>query len=254
MSLTTKAKIFISLGVILGITAAGIPAIVIPVNNYNSVTFTLLDNAGVMIETRGLRIYVDPINLPDNYSNYPADAVLITHDHGDHYEYGSINRVQKNGTLNVFPAIMTSAISLFDGLAVKPEDQFQVGFITVTAFYMYTFAVDPYPASHPRESNYTSYLIDIDGFTIFHAGDSKNIEEYEDIAGQVDVALLPLGPGCQSMADIEIIDVLDILQPSYFVPIHYEPSGYDSFILSYGHMIDCELIHLVDFSSHKFKI
>ncbi|MBN1330173.1 MAG: MBL fold metallo-hydrolase [Candidatus Heimdallarchaeota archaeon] len=254
MSLTNKTKILISLGIILGVVV-GIPAIIIPLNNYNSVTLTLLDNAGVMIEARGIRIYIDPINLPMNYSNKPADAILITHEHEDHYQFGSMSRIQKNDTLNVFPAYMTTPLLLFENtLAVVPEDQFQVGFIKITAFYMYTFAVPPYPASHPRENNYTSYIIDIDGFTIFHAGDSKNIQEYELIADQIDVALLPLGPGCQTMAGIEIIDVLDIIQPSFYIPIHFDTATYESFVLSFGHMIDCELIELKYFSSHKFKI
>ncbi|MHA1221580.1 MAG: MBL fold metallo-hydrolase [Candidatus Heimdallarchaeota archaeon] len=255
MSLTRRAKILISLGVILGVTAAGIPAIVVPLYNHNTITFTLLDNAGVMIEARGLRIYIDPISLPAEYAEKPADAVLITHQHSDHYQLSMVNLLQKNDTLNVFPAIMVTAINYHDGLAVVPEDQFQVGSITVTAFYMYTFPVDIYPASHPQEDNYTSYLIDIDGFTIFHAGDSKNIEEYEDLAGLVDVALLPLGPGCQTMADLEIVDVLDVIQPTYFIPIHFGLLACETFITSYGDLLtDCELIHMEYFTTHKFKI
>ena len=34
-----------------------------------SITLTLLENAGVMIEAAGLRIYIDPYDLPNNYSS-----------------------------------------------------------------------------------------------------------------------------------------------------------------------------------------
>ena len=49
------------------------------------VNVTLLANAGVMIEADDLRIYIDPIDLPSEYRDMPADAILITHDHGDQY-------------------------------------------------------------------------------------------------------------------------------------------------------------------------
>ena len=45
---------------------------------------TLLLNEGVMIEAKGLRIYIDPLYLPSNYTDLPADVILVTHAHTDH--------------------------------------------------------------------------------------------------------------------------------------------------------------------------
>jgi L-ascorbate metabolism protein UlaG (beta-lactamase superfamily) len=225
----------------------------------DSIKLKLLDNAGIMIEAKGLRIYIDPIELPANYSEGPADAVLVTHPHGDHYNTTMIDMLQKTGTINVFPANMTDAVSLYDGVGVTPGDTVQVGTITVTAFYMYTeIWIDGERfASHPSEANWTSYLIDIDGFTIFHAGDSKNITEYEDITGQVDVALPPLGPGCQAMTNEEVVDAIDKLQPDYFIPIHSTLVSTELFVLSYADDIaacsDCTPIVLSSFTSYIFE-
>ncbi|NHJ39940.1 MAG: MBL fold metallo-hydrolase, partial [Asgard group archaeon] len=215
MTLSKTIKIVISLGVIAAVTAAVVPAVVIPLrNNENKITFTLLDNAGVMIEHKGVRIYIDPINLDRSYIDLKADAILITHPHGDHYEAVSYNRIVKSDTLKLFPENMSQEISINLGTGVNPEDEFQVGHISITAFYMYTLPLGEYPASHPQEANWTSYIIDIDGFVFFHAGDSKNIQEYEDISGMVDVALLPLGPGCQTMVDMEVVDAAETLGAS----------------------------------------
>ena len=93
MPLTRKAKIFISLGVIIPVLAVGTPLLTIYLLNNSepeSIEFTLLYNAGVMIESNGVRIYIDPINLNSDYSDFKADAVFITHPHGDHYEPLSI--------------------------------------------------------------------------------------------------------------------------------------------------------------------
>ncbi len=225
----------------------------------DSITITLLENAGVMIEAEGFRIYIDPFDIPDNYSSLPADAILTTHPHGDHYNETLVNLLQKPGTINVFPENMTDAVSAHNGVGVNPGDTVQVGSITVTAFYMYTEIWDNNTrfASHPSEANWTSYLIDINGFTIFHAGDSKNITEYEDLTGQVDVALLPLGPGCQAMTNEEVVDAIDRLQPVYFIPIHSTDYNSQIFINMYDDDIadcsDCMPLHLEHFTSYVFE-
>jgi L-ascorbate metabolism protein UlaG (beta-lactamase superfamily) len=223
-----------------------------------SARITLLTNAGVMIEAEGLRIYIDPIELPASYGSRPADAVLITHDHGDHYQSSVIDMLQKDGTVNVFPAIMTTAIETHDGVGVNPEDQIQVGVANITAFYMYTFDVSGFQASHPRENNYTSYIVEINGFTVFHAGDSKTLDEYGMLTGTIDVAMLPLGPGCQTMADDEVVAAIQRIEPEYFIPIHFGEGAVDDFCSSYRSQIEgtvgCEVVTLAFFTSRTFQI
>jgi L-ascorbate metabolism protein UlaG (beta-lactamase superfamily) len=231
-----------------------------PPSEDNSIKLTLLDNAGVMIEAEGMRIYIDPYNLPSNYSTLPADAILITHPHGDHYDSACIDMLQKESTVNVFPDNMSTEVATHDGVGVNPLDRVQVGTINITAFYMYTEVwIDGERfASHPSEANWTSYIIDINGFKIFHAGDSKNITEYELITDQMDVVLLPLGPGCQSMADLEVVDAIDKLQPDYFIPIHFESDlSCELFTGAFTDEIeacsDCIIMRLEYFSSYTFE-
>jgi len=252
MQLTKRTKI-VAIAAVVALVAVAAPVVALTLIGQttaaNGVGLTLLDNAGVMIETRGVRIYVDPINLPSEYESRPADAVLITHPHGDHYQPASITMVQKQGTVNVFPANMTDAISLYSGVAVHPRDQVQVGHVLITAFFMST------PTSHPPEANWTSYIIDINGFTIFHAGDSKLLPQHAELAGTIDVALLPLGPGCQSMADMEVVSAIATLQARYFIPVHYTAGADDIFLANYGSLItDCTVVHLEYFQSHAFQI
>ena len=258
MALSKNAIILIVVASsVVAATAVVVPTTVVVVNNNNTINFTLLNNAGVMIEAKGLRIYIDPYNLPSNQSDYPADAVLITHDHGDHCSSVALNLIDKEDTQFFFPEIITSYISWFDGTGVKPGDTFNIGPITVTCYEMYTFAPEGSYPSHPPESNYTSYLIDIDGFTFFHAGDSGNIPEYTQLTDLVDVALLPLGPGCQTMVDMQVVDAIDVINPTYFTPIHFAEGADISFINDFGTAVEncgCEIVHLNYFESTKFKI
>ena len=211
-------------------------------------------------------VFIDSgMNLPlikkfreyvEQEANKKASVLFITHEHGDHYDQAVINMLQKEDTMNVFPAYMSSEIALHDGMAVVPGDTFQVGTIEVTCFYMYTFAPEGYDSSHPAENNYTSYLIDIGGFTFFHAGDSSNIPEYSQLTGLVDVALLPLGPGCQTMTGIDVVVALDVISPSYFIPIHFAFGMDVTFVEDQGTAIaniGCELLHMSYYSDYTFR-
>jgi len=228
-------------------------------NMEGDINVTLLNNAGVMIEVNNIRIYIDPFDIPQSYADYPADAILITHSHGDHYEASTINMLQKEGTVNVFPRIMSTEISRHNGMGVVPKDEMMIGDIKVTAYYMYTFS--PIPggeASHPAESDFTSYIVDIDGFTIFHGGDTKKLPEYEELTGTINVAMLPLGPGCQTMYEDEVVAALDVIDPDYFIPIHFTEGQNNQFCSRFRGSIeavtDCEICNLNNYSTHAFKI
>jgi len=254
MALTRNAKIFISLGIIIPVLAIGTPLLTISLlNKAKTIDLTLLYNAGIMIESKGVRIYIDPIDLPESYGDLPADIVLITHPHSDHCQTATLDLIQKEETVYVFPENMTTWINMYNGVGLNPEDNLQIQHINITAYYMYTLPVEPYLASHPAEANWTSYIVNIDGFTIFHAGDSKNIVEYQQLTGQIDVAMLPLGPGCQTMAGTEIVDVLDLIAPQYFIPIHFIDGDDDNYLSLYSSMISCEIVHLKHLESTKFK-
>ena len=254
MPLSRRAKIIIGAAVIACL-AIGLPVVGISLMNTNNnlIRFNKLENAGVMIEAYGTRIYIDPINLPQSYEAFPADLILITHPHADHYQADMVSMLQKSGTVNVFPENMTTAIIVHDGIGVNPLDELDVGIVHVTAFYMYTFDVPPYPATHPREANWTSYIIDINGFTFFHAGDSKNILEYYQISETIDVALLPLGPGCQTMANEEVVAALNRIQPRYFVPIHYAEGANTEWISIYGSQVtNCQILDIGYWQGYTF--
>jgi L-ascorbate metabolism protein UlaG (beta-lactamase superfamily) len=252
MPLSQNAKIIITV-VIVATVAVAVPVIGFSLMQPAGVRLQLLDNAGVMLEYNGYRIYVDPINLPVSYGELPADVVLVTHSHGDHYQPSSINLVQKEGTINVFPANMSAEIAVHEGIGVTPRDELVYEYVTITAFFMYTFDVGGGPASHPQEAELTSYIIEFGGVTFFHAGDSKNIPEYSELTGTIDVAMLPLGPGCQTMYNEEVVDALGVIQPRYFIPIHYAEGANIEWLNTYASQCTmCQIVSLAYWQQTSF--
>ncbi len=245
--------IIIIIGLILVTSGVVITAVVL--NSNDKIKVTLLYNAGVMIETEDSRIYIDPFNLPSKYSNYPADLILITHDHGDHYDPSSIDLIVTKNTRLFFPAIMSLEATQYGADSVQPEDAFVFNNFNVSCFYMYTMPGSD-QSSHPQSNNYTSYIIELEGFTIFHAGDSWNINEYEQLNGEIDLVLLPLGPGCQTMTEIDVVRTVETIEPSYFIPIHFTEEAKETFVDLYKEDVEtcgCKFINLDYYDSYGFN-
>ena len=223
----------------------------------STLNVTLLYNAGVMIETNETRLYIDPYELNSTYEAYPADIVLVTHPHGDHYDPDSLNIIRTESTEFIFPSNMTTECAIYGATGVVPGDTVMIGDINITAFYMYTYPVEGYPASHPAEANWTSYIITIGNFTMFHAGDSKNIIEYYELRGMIDLVFLPLGPGCQTMANYEVVEVLQRIKPTYFIAIHYGEGTQDTWSAAYSDDVEeipCIPFILEYWTMHTFEL
>ena len=118
-----------------------------------------------------------------------------------------------------------------------------VGDIKITAFDMY---LPDYPngfmSAHPRPLNWTSYIIEIDGFTIFHAGDAKYMPEYEELTGTIDVAFLPIyfdpGYGPLNESLLPIVDAIDMIQPRIVIPMHFTDANREIFISDYSILVE----------------
>lgn len=219
----------------------------------------LLSNVGVMIEVDDIRIYIDPLYIPENYSKLPADVILITHDHTDHYSPSDIEDIITNDTLFICPANMTHAIERFNGTGVNPGDSFMVGDINITAFHLY---LDDYPSglpsAHPRSANWTSFLIEIDGFTIFHAGDAKYMPEFEELAGIIDLAFFPIyfdpGYGAINESLLPIVDAINMIQPRIVIPTHFNLITHDAFFSEYSILVESTDTEILDLSYYTLVV
>lgn len=250
MPTSTKPQV-VGLVVILmiGIAVSGFilaPSFLNPTVEPDTLTVHLLETECVIIEYNETRLYIDPWYLLENYTALLADVILITHPHFDHYNETTINLLQKDDTVHILPANMSAEVSLHDGIGVAPGDVVQVGDFTITAFY-------EYGPGHPREANWTSYLIEVNGFTIFHAGDSMNITEYTQLNGIVDLAFLPV-----YTYDYSTVSSIEMIQPGYFVPMHFDEGYNQIYIDAYGDDIaavsDCQILVIDYGTSITFEI
>ena len=178
-------------------------------------------NATAKIEvTGGPTIYVDPVLLPTTTAA-DADFILITHNHGDHQEFASINRIRKANTVIYssppgVPALTTNLAGVTIN-AVTPGQKFTLGGVEVETVPMYNL-VRPNPG-HPRVMNFVGYVLNIGGVRVYAAGDTERVPEMKTFSA--DIALLPLG---QTFTMINVQDAADAardVRARVAIPYHY---------------------------------
>jgi L-ascorbate metabolism protein UlaG (beta-lactamase superfamily) len=162
-------------------------------------------------------VYIDPWQIAAGAP--PADLILVTHDHFDHFSKDDVRRLSTPETVLVGPAEVTEQ---HDGETrpVAPGDTVVIDGVTVTAVPAYN--VDKFKAPgqvfHPRSDGKVGFVVDMDGRRYYHAGDTDCIPDMATI--EVDVAFLPVS-GTYVMTAEEAAEACGTIGATVVVPMHY---------------------------------
>jgi L-ascorbate metabolism protein UlaG (beta-lactamase superfamily) len=170
------------------------------------------------IEHEGIRIYLDPFQIPDGEPT--ADVILLTHDHFDHLSSDDIAKVRGENTVVIAGPVVSGKIEgPFTELA--PGDSTTVGALNVRAVPAYTTSKfrDSGEATHPKEAQHVGYVFEIGDLSFYFLGDTDVIPEMNDI-GPVDYAFIPVS-GVYVMTADEAAEAAEVIQPSVAIPCHY---------------------------------
>jgi L-ascorbate metabolism protein UlaG (beta-lactamase superfamily) len=204
---------------------------------------TYVGHATVLIDLDGQRVLTDPLLTrwlgPLRRQAAPVgddlvrdiDAVLLSHLHHDHLHFPSLARLDRKTPLIVPAGVggLLSARGFRDIQEVRPGDRLSIGNVEV----------DVLRADHDPTRHLSSVTAEPQGFvlrgsqSVYFAGDTDLYAEMRDLAGSLDLALIPiwgwgptLGPGHLDPA--RAAEAVGLLQPRIAVPIHwgtYFPAG-----------------------------
>jgi L-ascorbate metabolism protein UlaG (beta-lactamase superfamily) len=161
-----------------------------------------------------LNIYIDPWGVDQDAP--PADLILITHAHQDHFQPEEIERLRVDGTRLIAPHDIAENLR-GDMTPVAPGDVADAFGIKIQAVPAYNI-VEERLEKHPKANNWVGYLLTLGGHTYYHAGDTDHLPELETISA--DVAFLPIG-GTYTMDVPQAAELAKAMKPGVAVPMHY---------------------------------
>ncbi len=160
-------------------------------------------------------IYFDPYKIEDN--KHDADIIFITHNHYDHMDINSINKIKNENTIIVAPQTMKDTIDKIefkDYIYLNPNENIDIDNINIKTIPAYNIE----KSFHPRKNNWLGYIITFNGISYYIAGDTDKTKESESV--KCDIALIPIG-GYYTMDVEEATELIKIIKPKIVIPTHY---------------------------------
>jgi L-ascorbate metabolism protein UlaG (beta-lactamase superfamily) len=179
-----------------------------------------LGHAGFRIKVGQAAVYIDPYRVNEGP---PADLILITHGHYDHFSPRDVERLSDERTRVVGPPAVAervggSVLSVAPGQLVEDELLRGVEVATVAA-YNTSKRDREGKVFHPQQAGWVGYDVNVRGERLYHSGDTDVIPEMDSVTG-VDVALLPVS-GVYVMTAGEAAEAARRIQPRVAVPMHW---------------------------------
>lgn len=189
------------------------------------VDITLIKHASLAITYKGLSFQIDPVTkLGDKVTDYAtffpeADYVLVTHEHADHFDKEALGvlggqivtnancaKLLDSGKLKSQAKVLSNgeSLSLQEGILVE-----------AVPAYNTTAGREQF---HPRGRD-NGYILNLDGFRIYIAGDTEDIPEMAQIK-DIDLAFLPCNQPF-TMTPEQLINAAGMVKPKVLIPYHF---------------------------------
>lgn len=159
-------------------------------------------------------VYIDPWGTDE--AAPPADLILITHAHDDHFQPDEIARLSAAGAKIVAPHDVAAEIS-GDVTPVAPGESHEIAGVRFTTVPAYNTAEERLEM-HPKANRWVGYVLELPGGAYYHAGDTDHVPELDDV--KADVAFLPIG-GTYTMDAEEAAGLARSIDPRMAVPMHF---------------------------------
>ena len=178
---------------------------------------TFLGHASLVFEFKGSLIYFDPVKQYGDYSKFPkADLLLVTHEHGDHLDPGSIAALKKETTRVVLNE--SSRKKLGSGEAIEHGQTMSVAGVSVLAVPAYNVSAGR-TNYHPKERKDNGYVVTVGSLRIYVAGDTEPIPEMAQL-GPIDIAFLPMNLPF-TMTPEQVAEAARLIRPKILYPYHF---------------------------------
>ncbi|SLN67651.1 MBL fold metallo-hydrolase [Roseisalinus antarcticus] len=184
-----------------------------------AITVHPVAHASFVMETPAGVIYSDPVGDASAYADFPApDLIVVTHEHGDHYNADTLAALMGEGTtLVVNPAVAGMLPEDMMATAIANGESTTWNGVTIDAIPAYNIT-EGRENFHP-EGRDNGYVMTIDGFRVYISGDTEDIPEMRALT-DIDLCFLCMNLPFTIDAEAAASAVQDF-RPTYVYPYHY---------------------------------
>lgn len=180
---------------------------------------TFIGHGTLMFSFGGKTIYMDPVARVADYTQLPkADLILVTHEHGDHFNSETIYAISTDHTSLVYTE--TCARQHSGGIVMHNGEIKTVGGLQIEAIPAYNI-VHMRAKGQPYHTKGISngYVITFGDRRVYVAGDTENTPEMKKLQ-EIDIAFLPMNLP-YTMTPEMVADAVKAFRPKIFYPYHF---------------------------------
>ena len=187
----------------------------------SKVDITLIKHGSLEIRYNGQSFQIDPVSglgKPTDYAKeFPkADYILVTHEHGDHFDKEAIAALQKDGMCLITNARCAEMLGWGKVMANGDKLQLQDG-VTLEAVPAYNYT-EGRTMFHPKGRD-NGFVLTLDGLRIYIAGDTEDIPEMAALK-EIDIAFLPVNQPYTMTVD-QCVNAAKVIGPKVLIPYHF---------------------------------
>lgn len=177
-----------------------------------------VNHASVVVGWNGRVVYVDPVGGAAAFAGLPKpDLMLVTHQHGDHFNAATLEAVRQTTTLLVAPAAVYAMLSTaLKNITVPLANGESTNWTSLGGLGV--AAVPAYNANHPKGAG-NGYVLTLGGRRVYFSGDTEDVAEMRALPG-IDAAFLCMNVPFTMTVDKAASAVRDF-RPRWVYPYHY---------------------------------
>lgn len=188
-----------------------------------------INHASLALLAPRLTIYVDPVGNPQRYADLPRpDLILITHEHGDHFELETVSALASDQTTLVTNPAVYEKLSADLQLKTNPMrngDITQIVGTKIEAIPAYNTTPER-TKFHPNGRD-NGYIVTINGTKIYIAGDTEDTPEMRALTN-IALAFIPMNLPYTMNID-QAAEAVLAFAPKVVYPYHYKESDTAAF-------------------------
>lgn len=186
-----------------------------------NITIHPVSHASFVMETPDVVVYVDPVGGAEAYADLPApQLILITHEHGDHYDEPTLSALVGDDTVLVTnPAVydmLPEALRSKASAIANGESTESLG-LPLEAVPAYNLTEERLNF-HPKGRD-NGYIVTVGDKRVYIAGDTEATPEMRALS-DIDIAFVPMNLP-YTMAIEQAADGVTEFAPAVVYPYHY---------------------------------